>query len=80
MDESLGSDLRWRRMRRLSLSLLLVWAIAGFGLVYFARSLNSQNFLGWPLGFWIAAQGALLIFLLIVVVYAWAADRNASSD
>ena len=54
--------------------LLTVWALASFGVCYFARDLQ---FLvaGWPFGFWMAAQGAVLVFLAIVVVPAWAMNR-----
>ena len=54
--------------------LLTVWALASCGVCYFARDLQ---FLvaGWPFGFWMAAQGAVLVFLAIVVVHAWAMNR-----
>lgn len=64
----------WRRTRRLTAVLLLVWFLAGFVGVYFAADLR-QRFFGWPLGFWMASQGALLVFLAVVVVYAWAMRR-----
>ena len=35
---------------------------------------------GWPLGYWIAAQGAVLVFIGIVVVYAWAMSRFERQD
>jgi len=69
---------RWRRTRRLSLALLAVWAFAGFGLVYFARDFNAYEFLGGPLGFWIASQGAVLVFLAIVIVFAVLMNRDDS--
>ena len=61
----------WQRTRRLTGILLIVWALVAFGLVYFARDL-SFNFFGWPFGFWVAAQGAILVFLAIVAYYAYA--------
>lgn len=64
----------WRRTRVLTAVLLLVWFGASFVTVFFAAELR-QRFFGWPLGFWIASQGALLVFLLVVVVYAWAMRR-----
>ena len=73
------SNLRWRFARRLTAALLAVWAVMGFGLVYFARSLNAYVFFGWPLGYWIAAQGAMLGFLAIVIGYAWAMDKEEDS-
>lgn len=64
----------WRRTCRLTGVLLLLWALASFGLIYFARDL-SFNFFGWPFGFWVASQGALMVFCLIVAFYAWAMGR-----
>jgi putative solute:sodium symporter small subunit len=33
------------------------------------------GFFGWPFSFWVAAQGALLVFLAIIGVYAWVMNR-----
>ena len=64
----------WRTVRRWTGLLLLLWALAAFGPVWFARALNFR-FFGWPFSYWMAAQGAMLIFLLIVAVYAWLMNR-----
>jgi putative solute:sodium symporter small subunit len=42
---------------------------------YYAAELNTLSFLGFPLGFYILAQGALIVFLLIVVAYVFAMNR-----
>lgn len=56
--------------------LLAVWFSASLGLgVLFAAPLNEVRFFGFPLGFWFAQQGAILIFLLLLVVNAVAMDR-----
>ena len=59
----------WRATLRLTLVLLLAWAAASFLPGWFAEDLNTFTFYGWPLGFYMAAQGALIIFLLIVWIY-----------
>ena len=64
-----------RRTRRLTAILLLVWLTVTLGASYFARELDRLDFFGFPLGFYMAAQGALLIYLLIVGVYALAMER-----
>ena len=51
-------------------TLLFVWVLASFGMAFFARDLG-QTVAGWPLNFWLAAQGSVLVFIGIVVVYAW---------
>ena len=60
----------WRRTRRLTVWLLVAWGFVAFAPVVFARELSVEVF-GWPLAFWLASQGALLGFCVIVVVYAW---------
>ena len=59
---------------RLKALLLTVWVVFSFGTSYFARDL--QVLLpGWPAAYWMAAQGAVLVFLLIIVVYCLAMDH-----
>ena len=67
-------DLHDVRHLWLKAGLLAVWVLVSFVATYFARDLQ---FLvaGWPFGFWMAAQGAVLVFLAIVVVHAWAMNR-----
>lgn len=55
--------------------LLLFWFIASFGFVFFAHDLQ-QVVAGWPLAYWFAAQGSVLVFILIVAVFAWFANRR----
>ena len=59
--------------------LLLVWFIASFGVVFFARDLHIMV-AGWPFNFWFAAQGSLLVFVAIVVFFARAANRSEPVD
>ena len=60
---------------RLKVVLLVVWAAASFGVSWFARDLR-QVVAGWPVNFWFVAQGAVLVFLGIVVVYATIRNRQ----
>ncbi len=59
----------WRRRMRVTGWLLAAWFAVTFGVTYFARELNVVV-LGWPLSFWVAAQGALLVYMVLVVVFA----------
>jgi putative solute:sodium symporter small subunit len=71
----LRQHLFWRRTRRLTLGLLLVWLALSLGVPWFARTFDRVHAFGFPLGWWLAAQGALLGFLVIVVVYVACMDR-----
>lgn len=62
---------------KLRAGLLVFWLIVAFGGVYFARDM-SMVVAGWPFNFWYAAQGAILLFVGIVAVYAW--YRNKTSQ
>ena len=57
------------RVNRLRWILLLIWGSITFGVAFFARDL-SFNVLDKPFGFWMAAQGSVLIFLAITWIYA----------
>jgi putative solute:sodium symporter small subunit len=67
----LSRTAHWQRTRRLTGVLLLLWLLTGFGAVFFARELAGLSVFGWPLSFYLAAQGASLVYLAIIVVYAW---------
>jgi len=61
----------WARARRLTLVLLGLWLATSFGTVFFARDLAHLSVFGWPLSFYLAAQGTSLGFLAIIGAYAW---------
>ena len=62
--------LYWRKTSVVTLWLLAVWIVATFGVVFFARDLSVWSFLGWPVSFYMAAQGTPAICLWIVWYYA----------
>ena len=64
----------WRRIQALTLVLLLLWFGVTFGLSFFARELDFY-FFGWPFGFWVAAQGAIVVYGVLIALYAWVANR-----
>ncbi|MGB0127146.1 MAG: DUF4212 domain-containing protein [Rhodocyclaceae bacterium] len=65
----------WRGNLRLTALCLLVWALVTFVPAYWAQELNRIDFFGWPLGFYMAAQGGLIIYVILIGVYAWGMDR-----
>ncbi|OON60445.1 hypothetical protein B0920_15775 [Massilia sp. KIM] len=68
-------EAHWRRTRRLTAFLLALWMVAGFGTVFFARELARVSLFGWPLSFYMAAQGASLVSLATIALYAWRMRR-----
>ena len=67
--------LHWRRTRAVTSVLLALWLATTFGTVFFARELQSLSVFGWPVSFYFAAQGSLLIYLAIIGAYAWLMRR-----
>jgi putative solute:sodium symporter small subunit len=63
------ADEYWRKTRRLTFTLLVFWVLITFGLTWFAKSANEIVILGFPLGFYMAAQGALILYLIIIWLY-----------
>ena len=59
----------WRKTLNITGILLAIWFVVTFVVAYFARDL-SFNFFGWPFSFWVAAQGALIVYVLIIGFYA----------
>jgi cation/acetate symporter len=62
---------------KLRIGLLVFWLVVAFGGVYFARDMSTA-IAGWPLDYWYASQGAIVLFVGIVAVYAW--HRNKTSQ
>jgi len=65
----------WRRTLGLTATLLLAWFIVGFVVTWYARDLDFP-FFGWPFSFWVAAQGGVIVFVLLLVAYARGMARN----
>jgi putative solute:sodium symporter small subunit len=64
----------WHKNLAVTAGLLTVWFVVTFVVSYFAREL-SFAFFGWPFSFWMAAQGALIVYVFIVGGYAWYMNR-----
>ena len=60
----------WRKNLVITAILLVVWFIATFVEGWYARELNNVTFLGFPLGFYMSAQGSLIIYVVIIWYYA----------
>lgn len=66
----------WRRNLRLMTILLAIWAFVAFGCgIFFAGWLNKIEVGGFPLGFWFAQQGTILVFLALIAIYVWRMDK-----
>jgi putative solute:sodium symporter small subunit len=64
----------WQRNLRITGVLLAIWFVVTFVVGYFARDL-SFTFFGWPFSFWVGAQGALIVYVVIIWYYARTMNR-----
>lgn len=70
-DPDIDRETYWRIQIGRTVLLLVVWFVAGFVLsIFFAEWLNTLTFLGMPLGFWMAQQGSIFVFIGLVLAYA----------
>jgi len=60
----------WRENIRTVLVLLSVWFAVSYGMgILFTDALDEFQFMGFRLGFWMAQQGAIFCFVILIFVY-----------
>jgi len=66
----------WKSNIKLVLSLLSVWFFISFGCaILFVDALDTVRFAGFKLGFWIAQQGSIFVFVALIFVYIHFMDK-----
>jgi putative solute:sodium symporter small subunit len=67
----------WKKTSGLMWTVMTIWFLAGFGVHLFAPTLNGIHVFGFPLAYYMAAQGSLIVF---VVGLWWFAKRQNEID
>jgi len=66
-----SAEAYWQANVRLILKLLIVWFVVPFlGGIVFVDTLNNFSLGGYPFGFWIAQQGSIYLFVVLIFYYA----------
>ena len=66
-----NAETYWKANVRLIVKLLVVWFTVPFlGGIVFVDVLNQIHLGGYPLGFWIAQQGSIYLFVVLIFYYA----------
>lgn len=60
----------WRENSRLVFWLLVVWAVVSYIAAIFVGQLNEIKFIGFPLGYYMGAQGSLVVFVVLIFLYS----------
>jgi putative solute:sodium symporter small subunit len=68
--------LYWKKNKALIRNLLIVWAVVSLGMsILLVQPLNRFNFGQVPFGFWMAQQGAIYVFVVLIFIYATQMDK-----
>ena len=66
----------WKENIRLVLSLLSVWFLASFVMaISFVDILDNIRFFGFKLGFWMAQQGSIYCFVILIFIYVYKMNK-----
>jgi putative solute:sodium symporter small subunit len=65
----------WGATSRLMWIALAIWAFFAFVIHFFVNTLNEIVILGFPLGFYMAAQGSLIVFVVMLFMFAKQQDK-----
>ena len=72
-----NKEKHWDKTRGLMLITLVIWFVFGYLIFMFWSSLNSGSFLGYPLAYYMCAQGSIVAFVVLIF---WFANRQEKID
>ena len=76
MDKREAAQAYWKANRLLITILLAIWFVVSFGFsILFAEDLSTVKIGQLPASFWWAQQGAMMVFVLLILAYALIMDR-----
>jgi putative solute:sodium symporter small subunit len=73
-----ASAAHWAKTRTLMWTCLVIWAVFAFAIHMFVGVMNGVTFIGFPLGFYMASQGSLVVF--VVLIFWYASRQNAIDE
>ena len=66
----------WKKNIRIVLSLLAVWFFVSFGMgILLVDVLDDFRLFGFKLGFWMAQQGSIFCFVILIFVYVYRMNK-----
>lgn len=76
MADTSSSNAYWKANIRMIQISLVIWFVVSFGFGILLRPmLSGIKFGGTDLSFWFAQQGSILVFLVLIFVYAWRMNK-----
>lgn len=75
IDSAESRVIHWHRTRNLMFVHIGIWFVFAFVVHWFAPALNKFSFMQFPLGYYMAAQGALIVFVVQLFVFVKQQDK-----
>ena len=72
-----NKERHWEKTKGLMMLTLAIWFIFSIVIFMFGESLNNGSFLGYPLAYYMCAQGSIIIFVFLIF---WFANRQEKID
>jgi putative solute:sodium symporter small subunit len=73
--DTLQRETHWNRTRNLMIIHLSIWFVFAYIVHWFAPQLNGISVMGFPLGYYMAAQGSLFAFVIQLFIFVKQQDR-----
>ena len=72
-----NKEKHWEKTKGLMMLTLTIWFVFSIVIFMFGESLNNGSFLGYPLAYYMCAQGSIIIFVVLIF---WFANRQEKID
>ena len=72
-----NKEKHWDKTKSLMIITLAIWFVFGYVIFMFGSSLNEGSFLGYPLAYYMCAQGSIIAFVVLIF---WFANRQEKID
>ena len=72
-----NKERHWEKTRGLMIITLAIWFVFSIVIFMFGEGLNNSSFLGYPLAYYMCAQGSIVIFVVLIF---WFANRQEKID
>ena len=72
-----NKERHWEKTKGLMMLTLAIWFVFSIVIFMFGESLNNGSLLGYPLAYYMCAQGSIVIFVVLIF---WFANRQEKID
>ena len=71
-----NKEKHWEKTKGLMIITLIIWFVFGYLIFMFGSDLNTSSFMGYPLAYYMCAQGSIIAF--VVLIFGLQIDRKKS--